>query len=104
MARPEGRAGDRALSFGAKAEAALAGGAPGGAAVRWRGLASLKITARPRLGMGFAPPSGWASQTRPGKARFIRPDRKGRSSGLASRWRLPALHFFSGTRATRALT
>jgi hypothetical protein len=34
--------------------ARLRGGAPGGAAVRWRGLASLQITARARLGMGLA--------------------------------------------------
>src|SRR4051812_21809638 len=35
----------------------LRGGAPGGAAVRWQGFASLQITARARLGMGFANPS-----------------------------------------------
>src|SRR5947209_8447136 len=45
------------------------GGAPGGAAVRWRGFASLEITARARLGMGLANPSEWASQAHSGKAR-----------------------------------
>jgi hypothetical protein len=49
---------------GAAADNAVRGGAPGGAAVRWRGLASLEITARARLGMGLAIPSlqgalGW---------------------------------------------
>src|SRR4051812_11891402 len=39
------------------ADNAARGGAPGGAAVRWRGLASLEITARARLGMGLAIPS-----------------------------------------------
>jgi len=42
---------------GAAADNAVRDGAPGGAAVRWRGLASLEITARARLGMGFANPS-----------------------------------------------
>src|SRR3954465_15986048 len=39
------------------ADNAARGGAPGGAAVRWRGLPSLEITARACLGMGLASPS-----------------------------------------------
>jgi uncharacterized protein (DUF433 family) len=41
---------------GRAADNAVRGGAPGGAAVRWRGFASLEITARARLGAGLANP------------------------------------------------
>jgi hypothetical protein len=47
----------------------LRGGAPGGAAVRWRSFARSEITARGGLGTGLANPSERASQTRSGKVR-----------------------------------
>src|SRR5256885_16889360 len=62
-----------------------AGGAPGGAAVRWRGLASLQITARARLGTDLANPSLQGA--------YPVPIARGGARGLASPWRFPALHF-----------
>src|ERR1051325_7698578 len=74
-------------------EAGSGGGAPGGAAARWQGLASPEIIARARLGTGLANPSerGLA------KAVQARCDRcseemPGTTRGLANPWRLPALH------------
>src|ERR1041385_1525915 len=71
--KAEGRAGDRAKSFGADAvrSRASADGALGGAAARWQGLARLQIIARGGLGMGLASPSEQGLGN-PAQARFAR--------------------------------
>jgi hypothetical protein len=77
------------------------GGAPGGAASRWRASQPRRMR-RARPGMGLANPSwqpdGPAVTPQRCPRRAKPPDRKGGLSGLASRWRLPALHGLTGTK------
>src|ERR1043165_1253179 len=77
---------------GTRSDPSPAGGAPGGAAARWQGLASPHIIARTRLGTGLANPSEWGL-AKPIQARLRRCSEEMPSTtrGLANPWRLPAL-------------
>src|ERR1043165_2995047 len=79
------------------ARARLRGGAPGGAAARWQGLANLQITPARSLGTGLANPSEWGL-AKPVLARRVGVVEEMPSTmrGLANPWRLPALHSPSG--------